>query len=384
MMKLPLLATLVLLMSAGSAPAAGYPEPSSGNFIMKDFRFKSGEALPELKIHYRTLGTPRKDASGSVCNAVLILHGTGGSGESFLTDHFAGVLFGPGQLLDATRYFIILPDGIGHGHSSKPSDGLRARFPHYTYDDMVEAQYRLLTEKLGVDHLRLILGTSMGGMHTWIWGERHPGFMEALMPLASLPVEIAGRNRMQRRMIMDIIRGDPAWNNGEYKTQPQGLRAAIYVEIIMVSSPRQWQKEAPTRTTADSLLDRMASARLARTDANDLLYQFDASREYDPAPDLEKIKAPLLAINSADDEINPPELGVMEKEIKRVRRGRFVLLPASDETSGHGTHSYPAIWKRHLEELLKETESSPQRHQDTKNTLPCRSVLQTNPEFLRA
>lgn len=355
-MKLPLFATLALLLSAGSAPAAAYPEPSSGNFIMKDFRFKSGEILPELKIHYRTIGTPQKDSSGMVRNAVLILHGTGGSGEQFLNDHFAGVLFRSGGVLDAGRYFIILPDGIGHGHSSKPSDGLHARFPHYTYDDMVEAQYRLLTEKLGVDHLRLILGTSMGGMHTWVWGERHPGFMDALMTLACLPVEIAGRNRMQRRMIMDVIRGDPGWNNGEYKTQPQGLRAAIYVEIIMVSSPRQWQMEAPTREAADSLLDQMVSARLARTDANNLLYQFDASREYNPAPGLEKITAPLLAINSADDEINPPELGVMEKEIKRVRRGRFVLLPASDETSGHGTHSYPAVWQQHLEELLKESE----------------------------
>ena len=356
MMKLPLFATLALLLSAGSAPAAAYPEPSSGNFIMKDFRFKSGEILPELKIHYRTVGTPQKDSSGMVRNAVLILHGTGGSGEQFLNDHFAGVLFRSGGVLDAGRYFIILPDGIGHGHSSKPSDGLQARFPHYTYDDMVEAQYRLLTEKLGVDHLRLILGTSMGGVHTWVWGERHPGFMDALMTLACLPVEIAGRNRMQRRMIIDAIRGDPGWNNGEYKTQPQGLRAAIYVEIIMVSSPRQWQMEAPTREAADSLLDQMVSARLARTDANNLLYQFDASREYNPAPGLEKITAPLLAINSADDEINPPELGVMEKEIKRVRRGRFVLLPASDETSGHGTHSYPAVWQQHLEELLKESE----------------------------
>jgi homoserine O-acetyltransferase len=355
-MKLPHLAILILLLCAGPATAASYPEPSSGDFIMRDFRFKSGEVLPQLRIHYRTIGTPRRDEAGRVLNAVLILHGTGGSGESFLTGHFAGVLFGPGQLLDATRYFIILPDGIGHGNSSKPSDGLHARFPHYTYDDMVEAQERLLTEKLRVDHLRLILGTSMGGMHAWLWGERHPDFMDALMPLASLPVEIAGRNRMQRRMIIDSIRNDPGWDDGEYKTQPRGLRAALYIEIIMVSSPRRWQKEAPTRAAADSLLDQMVSLQLARTDANDLLYQFDASRDYNPAPDLEKIRAPLLAINSADDEINPPELGVMEKEIKRVRRGSFVLLPVSDDTRGHGTHSYPAIWKQHLEELLRETE----------------------------
>ena len=246
--------------------------------------------------------------------------------------------------------------GFVAGWLFKPSDRLRMKFPRYTYDDMVEAQERLLTEKLGVDHLRLILGTSMGGMHAWLWGERHPDFMDALMPLASLPVEIAGRNRMQRRMIIDSIRSDPGWNNGEYKTQPRGLRSAVYIEIIMVSSPRRWQKEAPSREAADRLLDQMVSLRLARTDANDLLYQFDASREYNPAPDLGKIKAPLLAINSADDEINPPELGIMEKEIKRVRRGRYVLLPVSDDTRGHGTHSYPAIWKRHLAELLGETE----------------------------
>jgi homoserine O-acetyltransferase len=356
MMTMSLLAGLVFLISAGPAVAAAYPAPASGDFIMRDFRFRSGEVLPQLRIHYRTIGTPQRDGTGTVRNAVLILHGTGGSGESFLSDHFAGVLFGPGQVLDATRYFIILPDGIGHGNSSKPSDGLHARFPHYTYDDMVEAQERLLTEKLGVDHLRLVLGTSMGGMHAWLWGERRPDFMDALMPLACLPVEIGGRNRMQRRMIMDSIRSDPGWNNGEYKTQPRGLRAAAYIETIMVSSPREWQQEAATRAAADSLLDRMVSVRLARTDANDLLYAFDASREYNPAPELEKIKAPLLAINSADDEINPPELGIMEKEIKRVKRGRFVLIPVSDETRGHGTHSYPAVWKDYLAELLKESE----------------------------
>jgi homoserine O-acetyltransferase len=356
MIKMSLLAGLVLLMFAGPALAAGYPEPSSGDFIMRDFRFKSGEVLPELKVHYRTIGTPRRDASGRVRNAVLILHGTGGSGESFLTDHFAGVLFGPGQVLDAARYFIILPDGIGHGKSSKPSDGLHARFPHYTYDDMVDAQYRLLTEKLGVDHLRLVLGTSMGGMHTWLWGERHHDFMDALMPLACLPVEIAGRNRMQRRMIMDSIRNDPGWNNGEYTAQPKGLVNAVHIEIIMSGSPLRLQKEAPTRAAADKLLEELVNARASRIDANDVLYHWDASREYNPAPDLEKIKAPLLAINSADDEINPPELGIMEKEIKRVKRGRFVLIPVSDETRGHGTHSYPAIWKNYLAELLKESE----------------------------
>ena len=343
-------------MMSAVAEAAPYPTPQSGDFIIKDFRFKSSGNLPELKIHYRTIGTPRRDPAGRVNNAVLILHGTGGSGASFLTDHFAGVLFGSGQLLDANRYFIILPDGIGHGGSTKPSDGLHVRFPHYTYDDMVVAQYRLLTEKLGVDHLRLVLGTSMGGMHTWLWAEQHPAFMDALMPLACLPVEIAGRNRMQRRMIMDSIRNDPGWNNGEYRSQPRGLIAAVYIEIIETSSPLQMQKNAPTRAEADTLLNELVKSRLARTDANDLLYQYDASREYNPAPGLGKIAAPLLAINSADDEINPPELGVMKREIKRVKRGRFVLLPISEETRGHGTHSYPAIWQNHLAELLKESE----------------------------
>jgi homoserine O-acetyltransferase len=354
MMHLSIVASLVLMLST-VAEAAPYPPPQPGDLIIKNFRFKSGEILPELKLHYRTIGRPQRDAHGRVNNAVLILHGTGGSGASFLADHFAGVLFGPGQLLDANRYFIILPDGIGHGGSSKPSDGLHARFPHYTYDDMVEAQYRLLTEKLGVDHLRLVLGTSMGGMHTWLWGEQHPAFMDALMPLACLPVEIAGRNRMQRRMIMDSIRSDPGWNNGEYTTQPRGLITAVYIEVIETSSPLQMQKNAPTRAEADTLLDELVKSRLARTDANDLLYQYDASREYNPAPGLEKIAAPLLAINSVDDEINPPELGIMERESKQVKRGRYVLLPISDETRGHGTHSYPAIWQSHLADLLKES-----------------------------
>jgi homoserine O-acetyltransferase/O-succinyltransferase len=354
MMQRSIVVSLVLILST-FVDAAPYPTPLSGDFIIKNFRFKSGEVLPELRLHYRTLGRPVRDAKGRVNNAVLILHGTGGNGASFLTDHFAGVLFEPGQVLDANRYFIILPDGIGHGGSSKPSDGLHARFPHYTYDDMVEAQYRLLSEKLGVDHLRLVLGTSMGGMHTWLWGEQHPAFMDALMPLACLPVEIAGRNRMQRRMIMDSIRSDPGWKNGEYTTQPRGLIAAVHIEVIETSSPLQMQKNAPTRSETDTLLDELVKSRLARTDANDLLYQYDASREYNPALGLQKIVAPLLAINSADDEINPPELGIMEQEIKRVKRGRVVLLPVSDETRGHGTHSYPAIWQNHLAELLKES-----------------------------
>lgn len=335
--------------------AANYPAPVQGDFIVKDFHFKSGEVLLELKLHYRTLGMPRRDVRGTVTNAVLILHGTGGAGTQFLSNTFAGVLFGPGQLLDATRYFIILPDGIGHGQSSKPSDGLHARFPHYDYDDMVKAQHELLTQGLGVNHLRLVMGTSMGGMHTWMWGEKYPDLMDALVPLASLPVQIAGRNRMTRRMIIEAIRKSPDWYNGEYKTQPYGLTSAIYTLLMMSSSPFEWQKQAPTRDAADKLFDEMVRRRLAQTDANDLLYQVDASRNYDPSPRLEQIKAPLVAINSADDQVNPPELGIMEKEIKRVKRGRFILIPISDETHGHGTHSFPEVWKDHLADLLKPT-----------------------------
>jgi homoserine O-acetyltransferase len=367
-MRLTLL--LLLLVSVAGLPCFGqtqpatiasrqttYPAPVEGDYTIADFHFRSGEVLPQLKIHYRTIGTPRRDSAGVVRNAVVIMHGTGGTGTQFLSTQFAGVLFGPGQLLDATRYFIILPDCIGHGNSSKPSDGLHTRFPHYTYDDMVAAQYKLITDKLGVNHLRLVTGTSMGGMHTWLWGETYPDFMDALMPLASLPVEIAGRNRMMRRMIMDAIRNDPAWSGGEYKTEPQhGLASAENILLLMGSAPLQWQKQAPTRDAADKFYEDRLRAGMARTDANDMLYYFDASREYNPAPKLEEIKAPLVAINSADDQINPPELGVMEREIKRVKRGRYVLIPISDQTRGHGTHSLPIIWQQYLKELLQQTE----------------------------
>lgn len=330
--------------------------PAEGEYVIKDFRFASGESLPELRLHYATFGRPTKDARGTVRNAVLILHGTGGSGRQFLRDVFAGVLFGPGQLLDTARYFIILPDGIGHGRSSKPSDGLHARFPHYTYDDMVQAHYRLLTEHLGVNHLRLVMGTSMGGMQTWVWGETYPDFMDALMPLASLPVEIAGRNRIQRKMILNAIRTDPTWLNGEYTVQPRGVTNALYILMIMGSAPLEWQKRAPTRQAADSGLDNYIRARLPESDANDMLYYFDASRFYNPAPNLDKIVAPLVAVNSADDEINPPELGIMEREIRRVKRGRYVLIPISDKTRGHGTHTLAALWKDELGRLLEESE----------------------------
>ncbi len=346
------------LLGAAALSAQQNPvlTPAEGDFVIKDFRFASGESLPELRLHYATFGRLERDARGSARNAVLILHGTGGTGRQFLRDVFAGVLFGPGQLLDTSRDYVILPDGIGHGRSSKPSDGLHARFPHYTYDDMVRAHYRLLTEHLGVNHLRLVMGTSMGGMQTWVWGETYPDFMDALMPLASLPVEIAGRNRTQRKMILDAIRTDPAWQNGEYSSQPRGVTTALYILMIMGSAPLQWQKVAPTRVVADSILDDYVRARLAQTDANDMLYYFDASRFYNPAPNLERIVAPLVAVNSADDEINPPELGIMEREIRRVKRGRYVLIPISDKTRGHGTHTLAALWKEELARLLRESE----------------------------
>jgi len=365
-MRTALLPVFLILFVCGATPAqtpgAGrternYPAPIEGDLVIPNFHFRSGESLPELKIHYRTIGTAKADISGVVRNAVLIGHGTGGAGTQFLSPQFANVLFGPGQLLDATRYFIILPDGIGHGGSSKPSDGLHAHFPHYTYDDMVEAQFQLLTKKLGVNHLRLVMGTSMGGMQTWVWGESYPDFMDALMPLASLPVEIAGRNRIWRRMAMDAIRNDPEWLGGEYKTQPRrALMAAENLLLLVGSAPLQWQKQASTRVAADKFYEDRVTAAVARLDANDLLYQLDSSREYNPSPELEKIKAPLLAINSADDVINPPELGLMEREIKRVKRGRFILLPITDQTRGHGTHTLPAIWQGYLKELLDESE----------------------------
>jgi homoserine O-acetyltransferase len=354
MMKKVLIA-FCLVVIAGVASLAAYPTPVEGDYIIRNFKFKTGEVLPELRIHYRTIGKPSRDASGIVRNAILILHGTGGTGGGFLSAAFAGELFNEGQLLDGNKHFIILPDGIGHGRTSKPSDGLHAKFPHYTYDDMVLAQYLLLTDKLGVNHLRLVLGTSMGAMHTWVWGEMYPDFMDALMPLASNPVQIGGRNRIIRKMITDSIRNDPEWKNGEYTKQPHGLVSALYGLMLMTSAPLEWQKQFSTREAADKYLDDQIRSRIASTDANDMLYQFEASRDYDPSPQLESIKAPLLAVNSADDFVNPPELGIMEREIKRVKHGRFVLIPISDQTRGHGTHSIPAIWKNYLAELLKET-----------------------------
>ena len=348
---------LLLLLSMLLVNAQDGPKATPGDFVVKDFKFESGETLPELKLHYVTLGTAQKNKDGLVINAVMVLHGTGGSNTQFLSRGFAGVLFGKGQLLDAEKYFIVIPDNIGHGASSKPSDGLHAKFPHYDYHDMVTAQYRLLTEKLGVGHLRIVMGTSMGGMHSWVWSEMYPDFMDAAMPLASLPIEISGRNRYFRRMIINPIKNDPDWQNGEYKTQPiRGLTTAIYTLIMMGSAPLQMQKQMPSKAAADAAFDQTMKQRLAATDANDLLYQVDASRDYNPEPKLETIKTQLLAVNSADDEVNPPELGIAEKQIKRVKNGRFILLPITDETRGHGTHSIPAIWGKYLGELLKASE----------------------------
>jgi homoserine O-acetyltransferase len=344
----------VVLALAMSARAAEYPAPTEGDFVLRDFRFASGETLPELRLHYRTLGTPRKDAQGVVRNAVLIGHGTGGSGAQFLRPEFAGELFGAGQLLDATKYFIVLPDAIGHGTSSKPSDGLRARFPRYGYVDMVEASHRLLAEGLGVGHLRLVMGTSMGGMHTWLWGERHPDFMDALMPLASLPTQISGRNRVWRRIVIDAIRNDPAWAGGAYASQPPSLRTAAALIYFMGSNPALRQEQMPTLAKADEVLDQALAATTA--DANDVLYQVGASWDYDPGPALAQIRAPLLAVNSADDLINPPELGILEREIARVPLGEAVTIPFGPATRGHGSHTVATLWKAHLAKLLERSE----------------------------
>lgn len=340
---------------------ADYPQPEPGTWVARDFRFTSGEVLPELRVHYRTLGTPRRDAQGVVYNAVLILHGTTGNGSNFLRPEFAGELFGKGQLLDASRYFLVLPDGIGHGQSSKPSDGLKARFPHYGYRDMIEAQYRLLTEGLNVNHLRLVMGTSMGGMHTWLWGETHPEFMDSLLPLASLPTQISGRNRVWRRMIIDAIRRDPAWRQGDYDQQPPELAVAIEVLFFMGNNPVQRQKDAPTLAAADKVLDTYVARGMQTMDANDVLYALEASHDYDPGPDLGRIRAPLLAINFADDLINPPELGILEREIRRVPHGKALVMPMTGQTRGHGTHTLAAVWKTHLAKLLRQTRGAAER-----------------------
>ena len=356
-----LLFVLILLPEAAAAqPRAIGPQqliPAEGDYIIKNFRFTSGEVLPEVRMHYRTLGKPQRDAKGMVRNAVLIIHGTGGSGAVFVANpSFGGYLFVPAGVLDASRYFLIMPDALGHGRSTKPSDGLRARFPRYGYTDMVEAQYRLLTEGLRVNHLRLVMGTSMGAMHVWVWGERYPDFMDALMPLGSLPTQISGRNRLWRRVISDAIRNDPEWKGGNYVTQPQSLRTAQQMLLLISSNSVLRQRMMPTLAEADEVIDAVVQNGIKTYDANDLLYAIEASNDYDPGPSLEKIRAPLFAVNSADDLINPPELGILERETKRVPKGRAIMIPAGPQTQGHGTHSVAPLWKQYLEELLKISE----------------------------
>jgi homoserine O-acetyltransferase len=342
---------LCLLVCAAAARAQ---QPAGSDYVIHNFKFETGETLPELRIHYIALGKPKKDAGGVVRNAVIIMHGTTGSGAPFMNATFGGELFGPGQPLDTSKYFVVLPDGIGHGKSSKPSDGMHARFPKYTYNDMVDADHELLTKGLGVNHLRLAMGTSMGCMHSWVWGERYPDFVDGLVPLACAPTQIAGRNRMMRTMIMDMIRNDPAYKGGDYTEQPPRLRDAMGMLYIMSSAPKVQHKQAPTRDKADSVIHAYLDQNVKTHDANDVIYAFNASRNYDPSLDLEKIKANVLAINSADDYVNPPELGLMEQLMPRVKKGKYILLPITDQTRGHGTHSIPAIWKGYVADFLKQ------------------------------
>ena len=352
-----LLALLVLLVAAPAAAQTDWAARlTEGDVVLSDFRFRSGEALPELRIHYATLGTPHRDAEGRIDNAVMVLHGTGGSGRQFLAPQFADALYGPGRPLDLARYYVILPDGIGHGRSSKPSDGLRMRFPHYDYDDMVEAQ-RLLLDRLGVARLRLLMGTSMGCMHGFVWAESHPDRVRAIMPMACLPTEIAGHNRMWRRMAVEGIRRDPAWAEGNYTSQPiEGLRTAVSLLQVAGFAPLYLQRAYPTRETAEAYIVERVERDIATRDANDLIYQLEASRTYNPLPGLERIRTPMTWVNSADDFINPPDYGIAEAAARRMPSVRYVLIPASAETRGHGTHTWARFWERELVDLLRRTE----------------------------
>jgi homoserine O-acetyltransferase/O-succinyltransferase len=352
-------AVLSLAVTAGWGQDTSKTWPTKdGTYTIDHFQFKDGETIDHLRLHYLTLGQPHRDAAGKVDNAVLLLHGTGGDAHSLLNPLFSNVLFVPGGILDITKYFLILPDDIGHGQSSKPSNGLHAKFPQYDYDDMVRSQYVMLTEGMHVDHLRLILGTSMGCMQSFVWGETYPTFMQALAPFACEPVELAGRNRMMRYMAIQAIKQDPAWMGGEYKTEPvQGLRTANEMLLVMGSSPLQMQKNYPTRVLAEKYVDDYLARTMARTDANDMIYYINASRNYNPEPKLETITAPVLWINSADDYINPPELGIPQQMVKRMPHAKFILIPISDATRGHGTHTVAAIWKDYLAEFMRETEA---------------------------
>ena len=343
--------SLGLMLAIPPALAADHPAPKEGDWVVRDFRFHTGEVLPELRIHYTTVGAPTGEP-------VLILHGTTQSGTSMLAPAFAGELFGRGQPLDASRYYVILPDAIGHGKSSKPSDGLRTSFPKYNYDDMVDAHYRLLTEHLGVRRVRLVLGNSMGGMKIWILAQKYPGFMDVAVPMASLPMEMSSRNWILRRLIIDSIRNDPEWMNGNYSKQPRSAQfASVFYALATSGGTQALYKAAPTRDKADQLLNQRLGAPFS-ADANDVLYQWESSRDYNPSAGLERIQAMLLAINSADDERNPPELGVLDREIKRVKNGRVLLIPASDQTAGHGTTFQARFWKKEVADVLQATPRS--------------------------
>ncbi|MEA3047193.1 MAG: homoserine O-acetyltransferase/O-succinyltransferase [Sphingomonadales bacterium] len=352
-----LLALLLLLCAAPAAAQTDWAARlTEGDATLPDFRFRSGETLPELRIHYATLGAPHRDARGEIDNAVMVLHGTGGSGRQFLAPQFADELYGPGQPLDLARYYVILPDGIGHGRSSRPSDGLRMRFPHYDYDDMVEAQ-RLMLGRLGVARLRLLMGTSMGCMHGFVWAEAHPEMLRAIMPMACLPTQIAGHNRMWRRMAVEGIRRDPAWQDGNYASEPvQGLRTAVSLLQVAGFAPLYLQRTYPTREGAEAYIVDRVERDIATRDANDLIYQLEASRTYNPLPNLERIRTPITWVNSADDFINPPDYGIAQAAARRMPTARYVLIPASAETRGHGTHTWARFWKRELVDLLARTE----------------------------
>lgn len=349
------LASLALLSAVHVPAFAQTPIPNEADVVLKDYVFSTGERLPEVKIHYTTLGTPKRDARGDISNAVMILHGTGGTGHQFFQPQFAGELFGPGQVLDTSKYFVILPDNVGHGKSSKPSDGMRMAFPKYDYSDMIATQHALVTKTLGIKKLKLILGTSMGCMHAFMWGSRYPEAVEKLAPFACLPVEIAGQNRMWRKLSMDAIKADPTWNEGNYTTPPMsGLRTAATLSLVAGANPLALQAQYPTRVTAEAFTDEAFARVVTRNDANDIIYQLDSSRNYNPWPTLEAIKAPTLWINSADDFINPSNYGITERAMKRLPKTKFILIPASPETKGHGTHTWAKFWKDELAALLAQ------------------------------
>jgi homoserine O-acetyltransferase/O-succinyltransferase len=347
MARLHALLAVVFALAAGPVAAADYPKPVEGDWTAKEFKLHTGEVMPELRLHYTTVGDPKGQP-------VLMLHGSAQFGAAMLTPSFAGELFGPGQPLDATKYYVILPDGLGHGKSTKPSDGLRAKFPKYDYADMVDAHYRLLTEGLGIKHVRLIMGNSMGGMHTWIWGGKYPDFMDALVPMASQPTPMSARNWMMRRLIIDSVKNDPDWNGGNYTAQPKGVKAAfVFFGVATSGGTLAYAKLAPTREAADKMLDERLAAPFT-ADANDFMYQWDASGDYDPTAGLPRIKARVLAINAADDERNPPETGLTEKAMKQIKDAKLYLIPASEETRGHGTTASAKFFSKQLAEFLQE------------------------------